>query len=492
MTFIETATDLLRVYAVISKGDITLRRKMKLISLDRKCRRIFIEILEKLASNNSYIIDDFARHDFLWKKAFEKLHIGEYENKYPLIFEMVNYFRNDEYLTYYGSLEKAKNDQKRYVSLLEKRPGEFARRLDSMIRNDEYDLDYTLNSFSKVAKNVSTNVLLQLWEFFKNRALYKTRIFRIKKSNRDVFKEISDTRVSVSQETIDRVICIIEESLRNIYSSYKNMGNVYLDESIKQYCLPINNRNGSSQNKTLTFGTRIKLSEENGDFMRVFTHFKNISTNERVDVDLSIEFINDKFENAFSLAWHNMGSGRKFKSYHSGDITSAPKGASEFVDLDYKKAKKYARYAVITNSVFTGQHFNEIPECFSGVMFMNKLGKKGVVFNPEFVVNKFDLTQMFSNQNIAFAIDLEKMELIWMDCPLNYGFTNIVGKYSSGVVLSLKEALKEHINLYDFFKLHSNHITIVDTKENADIIISCDDDATLKPYDVETISSLWL
>jgi hypothetical protein len=40
--------------------------------------------------------------------------------------------------------------------------------------------------------------------------------------------------------------------------------------------------------------------------------------------------------------------------------------------------------------------------------------------------------------------------------------------------------------------LHKKHIEIVENKEDADIIISDSDDATLKPYDVETISSSWL
>ena len=271
------------------------------------------------------------------------------------------------------------------------------------------------------------------------------------------------------------------------------MGKVFIDESVKSYCLPINSRNASSQNKTLTFGSRIKLDEEDGNYLRFFTHFKNFKGRDgRVDVDLSVEFIDETLSKGFSLSWHNMGGGRKFDSFHSGDITSAPRGASEFVDLDYKKARKYARYAVVTNSVFTGQDFADIPECFSGVMFMPEKGKNGVVFNPEFIKHKFDLTQTGSNQNVAFAVDLETLELIWIDSPLVYDFSGIVASNCSGVVLSLKNALKEHMNLYDFFKLHSKHLEIVDSKEEADIIISDSDDATLKPYDVETISAIWL
>ena len=55
-----------------------------------------------------------------------------------------------------------------------------------------------------------------------------------------------------------------------------------------------------------------------------------------------------------------------------------------------------------------------------------------------------------------------------------------------------KNALTTHMSLYDFFMLHSNHLTVVDNKEEADIIISDSDNATLKPYDVDEIAAKWL
>lgn len=493
MSFVKTATDLLRVYSIISDGDYTLREKTKFISLPRKVRKEFLSILNVIAYENLYMIDDLARHEFLWKRAFEKLHVREFTKEYPYIAQAASMLRNDEYITYYGKLDRMKHDQMGLIKLLKTRPGEFARRLDMLIRNKDFDLNYTLSEFKTISSNVSSTLLLQLWEFFKNRELYPTRIFKINGRYGTYFKEVEDTRIHVDSAVIDKVIKTIEDSLINIYSSYDHMGKVFIDESVKSYCLPINSRNASSQNKTLTFGSRIKLDEEDGNYLRFFTHFKNFKGRDgRVDVDLSVEFIDETLSKGFSLSWHNMGGGRKFDSFHSGDITSAPRGASEFVDLDYKKARKYARYAVVTNSVFTGQEFADIPECFSGVLFMPEKGKNGVVFNPEFIKHKFNLTQTGSNQNVAFAVDLETLELIWIDSPLVYDFSGIVASNCSGVVLSLKNALKEHMNLYDFFKLHSKHLEIVDSKEEADIIISDSDDATLKPYDVETISAIWL
>ena len=493
LSFVKTATDLLRIYAILSNGDYTLRENTRFISLERSVRRMFLNVLNVIAYENPYMIDDLARHEFLWKRAFEKLHVAEYSKQYPYIARLASMLRNDEYITYYGRLEQAKENQGEFIKLLKTRPGEFARRLDMIIRNQEFDLEYTLSSFKEVANKVSTTLLLQLWEFFKNRELYPTRIFKINGRFSTFYKEVIDIREPIEENVIEKVTETLLDILRNIYSNYDNVGKVYIDENVKSYCLPINNRNASSQNKTLTFGSKVKLEEEDGNYLRFFTHFKNFKGEHgRVDVDLSIEFVDETLTSGFSLSWHNMGSGRKFDSYHSGDITSAPDGASEFVDLDYKKARKYARYAVVTNSVYTGQDFADIPECFSGVMFMPQIGKKGSVFNPEFVKYKFDLTQKGSNQNIAFAVDLETLELIWIDSPMSYNYNSIVASRSPGVVMSLKNALKTHMNLYDFFILHSNHFTLVDNKEEADIIISDSEDATLKPFDVEEIAAKWL
>lgn len=493
LSFVKTATDLLRIYAILSNGDYTLRENTHFISLERSVRRMFLNVLNVIAYENPYMIDDLARHEFLWKRAFEKLHVAEYSKQYPYIAKLASMLRNDEYITYYGRLEQAKENQVEFIKLLKTRPGEFARRLDMIIRNQEFDLEYTLSSFKEVANKVSTTLLLQLWEFFKNRELYPTRIFKINSRFSTFYKEVIDIREPIEENVIEKVTETLLDILRNIYSNYDNVGKIYIDENVKSYCLPINNRNASSQNKTLTYGSKVKLEEEDGNYLRFFTHFKNFKGEHgRVDIDLSIEFVDETLTSGFSLSWHNMGSGRKFDSFHSGDITSAPDGASEFVDLDYKKARKYARYAVVTNSVYTGQDFADIPECFSGVMFMPQIGKKGSVFNPEFVKYKFDLTQKGSNQNIAFAVDLETLELIWIDSPMSYNYNSIVASRCPGVVMSFKNALKTHMNLYDFFMLHSNHFTLVDNKEEADIIISDSDDATLKPFDVEEIAAKWL
>ena len=48
------------------------------------------------------------------------------------------------------------------------------------------------------------------------------------------------------------------------------------------------------------------------------------------------------------------------------------------------------------------------------------------------------------------------------------------------------------MSLYELIVFHKEHLTFVDDKKEASFIISSEDDANLKPTDVEEISLNWL
>jgi len=490
LAFIKYPLDLLRVYVAISSGDITLKENTRFVSLDRKTRRMFMEILENMIINNKgNIYDNFARHEFLWKRALEKLHVGEYKNKYPHLFECVNNFRSDNYYSINGLIESYKNDEDKYLGILKLYPGEFARRLDHLLREEKYNNEKVFDAFASVANKVSTKVLLELWVFFKNRRSDENRLFCIKKERVNKFFETVDNRKPLNEEIINKAISVIEEALKTIYGERKETYKVYLGEELKEFSVPTSNRNASFSTKTLSFGTRIKVDTNNNNFIRLFTHWKNNET--RVDVDLSVEFFDETFEHGTSFSWHNPYLEEDIEIYHSGDLTTAPEGASEFIDVNLEQAKNYYRYAAVCNCVYTGQEFGNIPECFSGFMVLPEAGKQGELFNPEFVEHKFDLTQLGANAIVSFVIDLENMEMIWVDSPTRGGMSYVAAR-NVNTILATKNALKERMNLYDFFLLHERHLTFVSNKEEADYIISTEEGADLSPYDIASIASIWL
>lgn len=494
--FIKTSTDLLRVYVAISDGDVMLIKNTKFKSLNRTGRKVLLSKLEEIASKNEGTIDDMSSHNFLWKKALEKLHIGDYSNVFVNAYKVATQLRNDEYTTYNALVVKAYKEKHivELLRLLSIKPGVFARSLDYVVRNlNEYS-NVTIEAFAKIANKVSNSLLIQLWEFYKNRNLYDTRIFVVKGPLNSFVKEIEDNREIISEETTNKIIEVLENALKENFSKKEMIEDVYLDECMKNYMIPSNNRNASGGYRTLTFGSKIKLEVSKKPVLRFFTHWKNSkSNNGRVDIDLSVQLYDKDFNLVSTLAWHNMDGGINFNSYHSGDITSAPNGASEFIDLDYKTAKNFGKYAIVCNNVFTGQDFADIPECFSGVMFREQKGKAGEIFEADKVKCKFDLTQRGSSQNLAFAIDLETLEMIWIDYPYTRSQCYAVAQNSNlSLVMLLKRALQKHMSIYDLVMLHENHLDFSKSKTKAKFLIDDSEKSNLSPYDIEKISSEWL
>lgn len=73
---------------------------------------------------------------------------------------------------------------------------------------------------------------------------------------------------------------------------------------------------------------------------------------------------------------------------HSGDITSAPDGASEFINLELRSIQ--SRIIVPQVHVFSGEGFDEVAESFFGFMLRDS-EQKGQPFEPAMVRMKSDL-----------------------------------------------------------------------------------------------------
>ena len=491
-----TITDLLRIYVAISDGDIEFIYNTQFVSLPRYSRKLFISILDNICKKNPYAIDELHSHEFLWKKAFEKLHIGEVKGLYPNAFKEAFKLRSNTYKTYNSEVEKALEEANtlKLLSLMEIKPGEFARRLDNILRSPNIDSKEVLSSFAKVASLISSRVLISLFEHFNNvTTLESDRFISYRKGSNYVNLVVEEKRKELSSEIINETINIISKALEEKYSSKEKLENVYISDEMKSYTLPTNNKNASSGFKTLSFASKVQMDNINSPVVRFFTHWKN-PKGMRVDIDLSLEMFDENFNYITSLSWHNMDGGRFVKAYHSGDIVTAPNGASEFIDVNVSEAKaKGVRYMVVSNAVFAGPAYSEIDECFSGVMFRSSLGKAGSIFDAKTVETKFDLTQKSSKRIVSLAFDTFTNTLIWLDVPYKgLSFANVSSNYSNSISYILKKAMGKHMSIYDLVLLHKNHITFVDDITKADYIIDSSSKSLISPYNLELISKDWI
>jgi hypothetical protein len=78
---VDTATDVLRLAAALSGGDIALRERTRLRRFTRRERRFLLALLERAPN----LDDDVARRRERFKRLLHDLHPGDYKAAYPRV-----------------------------------------------------------------------------------------------------------------------------------------------------------------------------------------------------------------------------------------------------------------------------------------------------------------------------------------------------------------------------------------------------------------------
>lgn len=491
VSLLDTPTDALRVATYISQGDVSLAANTKFVSLPRATRRVIMETVERNPDEES-----IKRHANKWKRLAEILHTGTYRTKYPKAYALIQKVREGDHLeSFNGKVEKAilDEDPEAVIKLLRTRPTDFARRLDHVLRTFPGETDPVLNEFSKVGTDVSLPNLITLFEYFSQRDKKMYRAFNPKGLEHRLFlrrNELESFGLLLKDRIIDTLSTCIQSKLHDL----PDIGKVYLAGEMEQYTLPKANRSYSKKVKSVPRGSYRFI--ENDDNLRFFIHWKNVKGDKeyhegRVDLDLSILFLDENYERLDHVSYTHLRNGY---AVHSGDITDAPAGASEFVDINMDKAVSAGvKYIVPGIYAFTSHSFEDIPECFAGVMERQDM-KKGQTFDPRSVTNKFDLTNG-ATTNTPMYYDVSGQKMVWIDMSISNEQSvplkkhNTVEQHVSHIASVIEDyQTKESIRLHDLIMIHVNcrRGELVETKEEADLVVDVDGD--LKPTDLERIT----
>jgi len=481
---IKTATDVLRLASAMSEGDISLAANTKFRNFSQNERRILLGVLE----NCNSITEDMLRYKNRWKRLGEKLHPFDYREKFPKCFEGFDIVRNDKpFKTFNSKVESTLLNREidKTAGLLKTRPGEYARRLDNLLRNAE-DKSGVIDIFNQIAGNVSNPVLLQLIAHFKHRHQQQALRTFFPKGDVGKAKVIENNLPGIERQTCEQVVSICEDILIGRYKALTHLGNVYVDKNLIDYTVPFTLRSASKALKTVARGSKINIPE--GDTLRFFIWWKDGM--ERTDIDLSAVALDENFVRKTDIAYYNL---KELGGYHSGDITSAPDGASEFIDIDISAfIKTGIRYVVLCVNSFTSQPFFDLPECFAGIM-IRQYPNSGEIYEPKTVENKFDLTSK-TRLCIPLIVDLHDRKIFWTDIALTHNalYNNNVYNNMPAITI-IAQAMTQLIkpNLYDLFKLHAKaRGTIVEDINQANTIFAVDKGIT--PFDIDLIISTFL
>ena len=474
-----TATDVLRLIAGMSNGDISLSDTLKVRKMNRSERRFIMDLL----SNCGSLEEDMFRYRALWVIVGEIIHPGEYSKiaKYHKVVDAFKSIRKDDKPLFFGGqVEAAVNasDWKNATDLLVKRPGEFARRLDQLLRIEGADADYILNAFRGVSDQVATRVLWQAEAHFDHRGETGKRVF-VPKGNEAKCMVIEDSTKNISEEVRKMASEAVYDGILKQYATKERMGNVYIDPEFQAYAAPFTQRSASSGFKQVARGSRLPLSD-GCKVVRPFIWWTNTKEGQRVDVDLSVTFLSKEWQFKGEVSYISIRNS-KLNAYHSGDIinggTFGGDGAAEFVDFNPEFLwEKGVRYAVIQVYNYTEINFSELP-CSFGWMERQEIDS-GEIFEPVTVQNRIGLSAN-SMVSIPAIVDCKTKEIIWADMSLNHrseiGGNNVYSNITGATATAWAIANWEKPSLYEIiFANASARGTIVSSRDQADIIFSND------------------
>ena len=492
--YVKTPTDVLRIAVGFSGGDVSLAENTKFKKFSRPQRRFLLGLLEVCKTN---LEEEMVKYCERWLRLGEVIHPGEYTKQYPRSAKAFKDLRsNKKIATFNSKVEEAlrEEDVDDAVELLVSRPGEFARRLDHILRSDNAQKAQFSKKFLSVADKVSTNVLLQLFTHFKTRG---------ESDFRAVFPKGNLAKIHVLETAppvLDTRFCLrlaerIRSVLVNRFSTLDKLGKVYLDENLKTFLVPFSQRSAAKALKTIVRGSQIPLDGEY-DTVRFFIWWKNMPDNVkpknsdhywggsgRVDIDLAASILNEDFQHLADVAYYNL---KDFAGHHSGDITDAPRGAAEFIDISLDKVLEHGgRYIVMQIYSYTQHAYCDLPECFAGWMG-RKRTNSGEIFEAKTVKNKIDIASD-TTVCLPLIIDAKERRVIWTDLSLKQRPTwNNARNNAHNVGLICKAMVElRKPNLYDLLSMHveGRATKIVTDPTKADVVFSSE----TTPYDVDTI-----
>lgn len=367
---VDTVTDVLRLACALSGGDVTLQQPTRLVSLTRRDRRALLAALDAVVLTNPHVLEDVPVRQEQFKRLGERLHPHEYP-QYPNAAEVFAVARGERVVRSLASRVEASFEEGSpdvAVKLLSNAPGMLVRNVDRVARQLVPDQAGALAEVLRgCAPRVSGRVLLSLREHLDNRMEpEQARIF----ANRSGRAWAApDLRKPLNSTTVTELQVALNDELRGRMPA---CGHLVVDPAVYDVAVPLSGKTAAPGFRVLPRGSRTVVDDGPGgsELLRFFVYWKQ--REQRTDFDLSALLLDDSFEQVGQLSFTNLSG---YGGVHSGDITNAPNGASEFIDIDLSKVR--ARYIVPQVNIYSGEGFDEVEEAFFGFMTRSRdqLGK---------------------------------------------------------------------------------------------------------------------
>ncbi|MFH9983310.1 hypothetical protein ACH4ND_29585 [Streptomyces sp. NPDC017179] len=377
---LDTVIDVLRLACALSGGDVTLQEPTRFRGFSRPVRRALLAGLDAVVAANPAKLADVHAHREPFKRLGERLHPHEYP-RWPHAADVFAVARGDKEARSFDSRVGKLLDESDVlgaVQLLRSAPGKLFRALDLLLRiaADQEERDAVVAAAVRVAPEVSGRVVLSVREHLQNRER-ETDAPRVFVNRRGRGWVIPDVRPPVPSADRDRLIAALDAEMRRRLPA---PGRLLLDPDVLDVALPLSGRATATGLGVLPRGS---VSAVDGEQLRFFVYWKE--TEHRTDYDLSALLLHADYSADHWLSYTSLTA---VGGEHSGDVTEAPDGASEFINLSLDRVR--SAYIVPQVNIYAGESFEEVEESFFGFMLRDG-EQKGRPFEPRTVRMKSEL-----------------------------------------------------------------------------------------------------
>lgn len=498
----KTATDILRLIAKISGDELNNKH----IHFAYFSRTELSQLMTKL-ENLQNPMPDIKRYSKPWHTFF-KLYAKKINfHKYPKVRNAVDMLFGDiSYMTERGKInekikrlpimseEELDNFVKEYIVFY----GDYVREILSLLNKaKENQYEKLLLGLENCVTKVNTRILFQLYDRIINLKAKDKTVPRLVNS-KGKWRRLKES-ISLSDELLNRVLQIVEDGIKTQLKEKENLGKVYIDEDYKNIMLTTSEKDSNVSLRPMTRGSRIKFNPK-AEVLRFFVAWKNLDEKtlkelntayskldektlkeltpmySRVDVDLSALTFNENLEFNDVVAYYNQ---KKSGFAFSGDITNAPEGALEYIDVfDLERLKKKGnRYILMQIRSYNGYTFEEINSVYAGVMELTSIeAKEKKNMYSTAITQGFQIMSPQITTN-TILVDLVKFEYVWLDMNMaNYKVDTFQNFLAYEEIPYLNDLLKyfmkkQYVTMYDLLKLNADvRGMLVENKKEADII----------------------
>ncbi|MBM7085675.1 hypothetical protein [Micromonospora humidisoli] len=351
---VDTTTDVLRLACQVSGGDVSLATPTRFRAFRRPERRTLLAALNEVVAAHPDRLGDVARYAERWKRLGERLHPHEY-GQWPHAQEVFTVARGQRRVhNLAGRAEAAirAGAVGPAASVLSAAPGLLLRSADRLLRlASAAERATVVDAVTGALGSASGRVLLSLREHVDNRLTPASA--RMYASRSRTAWVGPDERPALPAALVAELSSLLDAAISARLPQWHRP--LLVDPQVLDVALPLSGKATEGGFAVMPRGSRASVS---GEVLRFFTYWRQASR--RTDHDLSVLLLDDDFHSSGQVSWTNY---RHDGVVHSGDVTDARNGATEFIDVPLTAG---GRYVVPQVNIYAGESFDEVAESMFG------------------------------------------------------------------------------------------------------------------------------